>query len=173
MTYSASENTETTLSTAFKEWAVICRAIATGRQDIILRKGGIVEPGGSFQLVAENFYLFPTFVHQSKDHLIPSAQDLLLTIDDDRPRPGSVELRHLIHVTDSYTIHKSDQLAALRPRHIWSDTIVNERFHRWEENLHVLVVTVSDVKPIIRIPWDDSYGGCKSWITFDPKRHRE
>lgn len=57
MTYSASENTETTLSTAFKEWAVICRAIATGRQDIILRKGGIVEPGGSFQLVAENFYL--------------------------------------------------------------------------------------------------------------------
>ena len=67
--------------TAFKEWAVICRAITTGRQDIILRKGGIVEPGGSFQLLAESFLLFPTFVHQSKEHLIPTALVLSIKCD--------------------------------------------------------------------------------------------
>ena len=160
-------------STAFKEWAVICRALITGRQDIILRKGGIVEPGGSFQLLADEFYLFPTFVHQSKDHLIPSAQDLLITIDEDRPPEGTVEFRHRIHVTESFTISQPDELAALRPRHVWSDNIVNERFNRWQKNLHVLVVTVSPVTPVIQIPWDDSYGGCKSWITFNSKKQPE
>ena len=154
-------------STAFKEWAVICRALITGRQDIILRKGGIVEPGGSFQLLADEFYLFPTFVHQSKDHLIPSAQDLLITIDEDRPPEGTVEFRHRIHVTESFTICEPEELAALRPRHVWSDAIVTERFHRWEQNLHVMVVTVHPVTPAICIPWEDSYSGCKSWITFD------
>ena len=64
MTNTDSEQQEIFPSTAFKEWAVICRALITGRQDIILRKGGIVEPGGSFQLLADEFYLFPTFVHQ-------------------------------------------------------------------------------------------------------------
>ena len=167
MTNTESAQQETILSTAFKEWAVICRAITTGRQDIILRKGGIVEPGGSFQLLADDFYLLPTFVHQSKDHLIPSAQDLLVTIDGDRPPEGTVEFRHKIHVTESFTISQPDELAALRPRHVWSDAIVNERFNRWEKNLHVIVVTVSPVTPVIQIPWDDSYGGCKSWITFD------
>ncbi|HBU38043.1 MAG TPA: hypothetical protein DEB70_09580 [Planctomycetaceae bacterium] len=157
-------------STAFKEWAVICRALITGRQDIILRKGGIVEPGGSFQLLATEFYLFPTFVHQSEDHLIPSAQDLVANIDEDRPPPGTVEFRHKIHVTESFTICEPDKLAALRPRHVWSDAIVNERFHRWEQNLHVMVVTVHPVTPTICIPWEKSYRGCKSWITFDPNK---
>ena len=162
-----SEHQKIGTSTAFKEWAVICRALITGRQDIILRKGGIVEPGGSFQLLADEFYLFPTFVHQSKDHLIPSAQDLLITIDEDRPPEGTVEFRHRIHVTESFTICEPEELAALRPRHVWSDAIVTERFHRWEQNLHVMVVTVHPVTPAICIPWEDSYSGCKSWITFD------
>ena len=125
--------------TAFKEWAVICRAITTGRQDLILRKVELLSLEAAFQLLAESFLLFPTFVHQSKEHLIPTAQDLLLTIDEDRPQPGTVEFRHRINVTESFTVHESDQLAALRPRHIWSDEIVNERFHRWNKNFMCLL----------------------------------
>ena len=173
MTHPDSEQQDIGPSTAFKEWAVICRAITTGCQDIILRKGGIVEPGGSFQLLANEFYLFPTFVHQSEDHLIPSARDLLITIDEDRPSKGTVEFRHRIHVTESFTIRDQDELATLRPRHVWSDAIVNERFHRWEKTLHVLVVSVYPVTPTICIPWEDSFGGCKSWITFNQHKHRE
>ena len=29
------------LKHAFKEWAVICQALATGRQALVLRKGGV------------------------------------------------------------------------------------------------------------------------------------
>ena len=38
------------LKDAFKEWAVICRALAEGRQALILRKGGIAEAGGDFRV---------------------------------------------------------------------------------------------------------------------------
>ena len=37
------------LPIAFKEWAVICEALALGRQALILRKGGIAETGGAFR----------------------------------------------------------------------------------------------------------------------------
>ena len=38
-----------TLNVAFKEWAVVCQALAAGRQSVILRKGGIAEEGGIFR----------------------------------------------------------------------------------------------------------------------------
>ncbi|NBS89997.1 DUF1802 family protein, partial [bacterium] len=31
---------------ACKEWASVCAALASGRQSILLRKGGIAEPTG-------------------------------------------------------------------------------------------------------------------------------
>ena len=38
------------LQHAFKEWAVICYCLAKGKQAIILRKGGLAEPGGESKL---------------------------------------------------------------------------------------------------------------------------
>ena len=53
-----------TLSIAFKEWAVICRALAEGRQSLILRKGGIAEAGGQFRPEHDRFLLYPTYFHE-------------------------------------------------------------------------------------------------------------
>ena len=47
---------------ALKEWAVICRALAEGRQSLLLRKGGIAEAGGAFQVEQPRFWLLPTYV---------------------------------------------------------------------------------------------------------------
>ncbi|HYV35699.1 MAG TPA: DUF1802 family protein, partial [Gemmataceae bacterium] len=44
------------LKHAFKEWAAICKALAEGRQGLILRKGGIAEPGGDFQIEHTRFW---------------------------------------------------------------------------------------------------------------------
>lgn len=151
---------------AFKEWAVICRALAAGRQDVILRKGGIVEPGGQFRLEAREFFLLPTFLHQSADTILPAAHDLLVDIEADRPPPGVVVFTHRVEVTDAFVVTNAADLAPLRSRHIWSDAVVDERFQRWQERLDVLVVKVSPLPTRLEVPWDDSYGGCKSWVTL-------
>jgi len=149
---------------AFKEWAVVCRALASGRQDVILRKGGIVEPGGQFRLESREFFLLPTFVHQSAESLVPDARPLLDDIAADRPPEGRVCFAHSAQVTDAFVVTDEAALAALRPRHIWSDAIVAERFNRWERRLDVLVVKVTPLPAPRYFPWHDSYGGCKSWV---------
>ncbi|MFM8953177.1 MAG: DUF1802 family protein [Planctomycetaceae bacterium] len=154
----------THLRTAFKEWAAICRALARGRQDVILRKGGIVEPAGGFRVEQPEFLLMPTFLHQSAEQLIPEARDLLDGIDADRPPEGAVVFTHVARVGEALRIRSLAELAAFRPRHVWSDAVVAERFHRWQDELHVLVVDVQPLPEPLTVPWHDSFGGCKSWI---------
>jgi len=149
---------------AFKEWAVICRALASGQQDVILRKGGIVEPDGQFQLEADDFLLLPTFLHQSAESLMPAARPLLATIEADRPPAGSVVFTHRAQITDAFVITKLADLKPLRSRHVWSDQVVEERFQRWQERLDVLVVAVRPLPHPLQLPWYESYAGCKSWV---------
>ena len=151
-------------TTAFKEWAVICRALAAGRQDVILRKGGIVEPAGGFTVAAREFLLLPTFVHQAPESLVPEARDLLLDIDADRPPAGSVVFRHRARIREAHRVTSLEGLAAWRDRHVWSDSVVVERFQRWRDELHVLVVDVEPLAEPLVHPWHDDYGGCRSWV---------
>jgi hypothetical protein len=51
-------------SVGFKEWALVCEALGTGRQSIILRKGGIAEGRDGFSFQHREFFLFPTFFHE-------------------------------------------------------------------------------------------------------------
>jgi hypothetical protein len=152
------------MRTAFKEWAAICRALASGRQDVILRKGGIVEDGGEFRADHGSFLLLPTFLHQSPESLTPDARELLVGIDGDRPPEGSVVFRHAARVLAARRVVRFEDLAAYRGRHVWSDAVVTERFHRWKDELHVLEVEVSHLPSPVTMPWHDSYGGCRSWI---------
>ncbi len=152
---------------AFKEWAVICRALASGRQDVILRKGGIVEPGGEFRAEHDEFLLLPTFVHQSPESLAAGARDLLVGVDADRPPEGTVVFRHRARVRESRRVLRLEDLAAYRDRHVWSDATVAERFHRWKDELNVLVVEVAPLPAPLTLPWHESFGGCKSWVELE------
>lgn len=156
--------TQTAFQTAFKEWAVICRALAQGRQRVILRKGGIVEPGGQFELAHREFLLMPTFLHQSSESLVPDARDLLVDIDADRPPEGTVVFRHRARVVNAVRIESADSLARFRGQHVWADHVVAERFHRWRDELHVLEVEVDALPQPLVVPWRESFGGCKSWV---------
>ena len=159
------------MQSAFKEWAVICRALVQGRQRVILRKGGIVEPGGQFELAHREFLLLPTFLHQSAESLVPEARDLLVDIDADRPPEGTVVFRHRAHVIDAVRIESLDDLAQFRGEHVWADHVVAERFHRWRDELHVLTVGVSALPEPLVLPWRESFAGCKSWVDLDPMPH--
>lgn len=149
---------------AFKEWAAVCRALATGRQDVILRKGGILEPGGQFRLASREFLLFPTFLHQSAEQLVPEARHLLADLDADRPVSGGVVVTHWASVSDAVRVTDLADIARFRGRHVWTDAVVAERFHRWKDELHVLEVVVQPLPAAVTVPWHDDYGGCTSWI---------
>src|SRR5215831_9477184 len=100
------------LKHAFKEWAVICEALALGRQALILRKGGIAENSGSFRLEHTQFWLFPTYIHQQAAGIVPDAFPLLESAKADRPKEGLMRLDHFAVVTGFYLIH--DMVGALR-----------------------------------------------------------
>src|SRR5262245_26215932 len=88
----------TDLRVAFKGWAVICAAVARRRQAVILRKGGIAEPGGAFRVEHDRFWLLPTYLHQQEAGVIEAYHDLLRQTLADRPPEGVVRLTHFAEV---------------------------------------------------------------------------
>jgi hypothetical protein len=151
---------------AFKEWAVVCRALAEGRQIVILRKGGIAEGPRGFEVTDREFFLFPTYLHQSAEGVAPEWRDRLAAASVD-PAPGQVILSHYAEVSSWVRVRTLEKLRALRGLHIWSDAIVEERFHRWaEESVVALMVRVHALPRPAVVKSLESYAGCKSWITL-------
>ena len=74
---------------ALKEWAVVCRALEEGRQVLLLRKGGILEYRQGFKVRHDRFLLFPTYEHQSRDHLQADYANKLEEVLKDQPTLGT------------------------------------------------------------------------------------
>ena len=149
---------------AFKEWAVVCRALACGEQALIVRKGGIIEEGGEFRPDRPEFLLFPTYAHQSPDSVVAKARPWLLELDDEQPETGTVDFRNFAVVTDALRVHSLAAVLALRGLHIWSDDVVEERFHRWRDSIYALVVRVYELPKKATLELCEEYTGCKSWV---------
>jgi hypothetical protein len=150
---------------AFKEWAVVCRALAQGRQILILRKGGIAEGPRGFEVTDREFFLFPTYLHQAPASVVPEWRDALASCVD--PNPGRVSISHHAVVSSWLRIGSIEKLRALRGMHIWSDEQVEERFHRWsEESVTALLVRVHALPRPVVLDAIPDYAGCKSWITL-------
>lgn len=150
---------------AFKEWAVVCRALATGRQILILRKGGIAEGPRGFEVTDREFFLFPTYLHQAPESVVPEWRRTLEACVD--PAPGRVSIEHYAVVSSWLKIAAVEKLRALRGLHIWSDAQVEERFHRWsQDGVIALMVRVYALPRPVVIDALPGYAGCKSWITL-------
>jgi hypothetical protein len=153
------------MNIAFKEWAVVCDALAGGRQVLILRKGGISEDEGIFRPDYDAFLLFPTYFHQSPESVIPEARPALARLHTHGAESDAVTLSHWGHVTDALEVKSLEALQALRGLHIWSDTVVEERFRRWRtDSVYALIVRVHALRRPLRLPMHPSYAGCKSWV---------
>lgn len=152
---------------AFKEWAVICRALAEGRQALILRKGGIAENGGAFQIEHTRFWLYPTYVHQQKDGITPPTAPLLEQTEADRPPQGTVRLSHFAEVTGIYHIHNIVGAWRLEGLHGWSQETVQARFEYRAPGLYVLPVRVYHAARVFELTETADYAGCRSWVELD------
>jgi hypothetical protein len=157
----------TALRHAFKEWAVICRALASGRQAVILRKGGIAEDGGAFRVERDRFWLYPTFVHQQADGVVPQARPLLDEALADRPPEGTLRLSHFADVAGVWRTNNLGEIEKLAGLHCWSGATVRARFAYRRPGLFVLAVRVRRVPRPLDLPEAPRYGGCKSWVELE------
>lgn len=149
---------------AFKEWAVVCEAVARGRQRILLRKGGIHEERGLFVPEHDTFWLYPTRFHQSPDELLPDASDLLDALPEREPESGTVALRELVTVTHIAYLHAESQLDRLDGYHILSSDVVRQRFHHRQLGLYVLgIESLRSIEPVV-VEETLDFAGCKTWV---------
>jgi hypothetical protein len=155
------------LKYALKEWAVICRALAEGRQALLLRKGGIAEKSGDFLVEHQRFWLFPTYVHQQERGIVPEAQPLLEQVLTERPPPGIVRLSEFAEVTGVYHVKKLLPAQMLAHLHLWSDETVEQRFAYRYPGLYVLPVRVYRAAEVLELPDTAGYQGCRSWVELD------
>jgi hypothetical protein len=155
------------LGYAFKEWAAICNALAAGRQSIILRKGGIAEAKGGFQLEHTRFWLFPTYVHQQSSAIKPEALPLLHQAELERPSFGTIRLTHFAEVTGVYHLHDIVGALLLDPLHVWSAETVQARFTYRHPGLYVLAARVYRAAEAHDLADTPYYAGCRSWVELE------
>src|SRR5688500_5054181 len=63
-----------TLDVGLNERPTVCTSIEAGRQIVLLRKGGIWESAGAFEVEHKRFLFFPTYVHQKPEMLKEAAR---------------------------------------------------------------------------------------------------
>lgn len=155
------------MASGFKEWQVVCDALASGRQSIILRKGGIHEGRSGFSFAQESFFLFPTRFH-NQDQFVREGS---VTAQPEWTIGETVSLTHYCEALWAKTLTDWSKVAALEPYHIWTEETIRQRFD-WEGkgmasgSIHVALVRVEALAKPWEFPYEAKHGGCRSWVTL-------
>ena len=153
----------TAISVAFKEWAVVCGALATARQVIVLRKGGIDEGHDGFHVAHARFALWPTFAHQQSGGIVDEARPLLDEALAARPAIGVGRIELVASVSRVFEVADERSALALRDEHILSGDTVLQRFRYRRPGLFVLALRVARLPKAIEIVETTEMAGCRSW----------
>jgi hypothetical protein len=155
----------TSLQTGLKEWATVCHALETGRQVLLLRKGGIYESAGEFEVENREFLFFPTFLHQNLRMLKPEAH---AGYEPHAAEPSRVTLAAAGVVTDIIALESRAAMDALDDEHVWTPPLIDMRFNYRPENpLYLLLVRAYRLHQPVTIDNTPAYAGCKSWVPLD------
>ena len=149
---------------ALKEWAIAVKALEEGKTILLLRKGGIREGGGRFQVKYQQVLLYPTYEHQKPNLLKPEYGSKVTLVTSDW-QPEMVRIGSWAEITDIFSV--TDELIAdrLLPYHIWNDRFVSERLHwKAQQPLYILLLRTYKLPQPLIITYRKEYGCCKSWI---------
>lgn len=151
----------------FKEWQVVCDALASGRQSILLRKGGIHEGRKGFSFAHESFFLFPTRFHALSDQVREGEVKVMPEWQMGEP----ITITHHAEAQWAVTLTDWDKVSVLEPLHIYSEPTVRDRFD-WEGkgmasgSIHVALIRVRKLAQPWTFPYEAGFGGCRSWINL-------
>ncbi len=154
------------MHTALKEWDAQVRALETGRTALIVRKGGIVERNGDFEVEHTRFWLYPTFLHQNPGELRPEFATLLR----DDPQPGQLEIRAFAQVERVWKLTDLELVRSLEPYQCLTAGALERRFkYRDKPWVHALLLRVRTLENPVVIEETPAYAGCVSWVPLGQK----
>src|SRR4051812_18838218 len=116
------------MTAAFKEWAIVVDALGRGEQIFILRKGGIHEGRGGFEMDYSEFLLFPTLFHQQREPVTPGAQKRFDKIAPFPPPADLVRIEYWAQVVEARRLTAFSEVKRLEGQHIWNEQVLAERF---------------------------------------------
>ncbi|NNE94239.1 MAG: DUF1802 family protein [Verrucomicrobiales bacterium] len=157
---------------AFKEWQIVCEALESDEQTVILRKGGISEGKHGFQWLHDRFLLFPTFFHEQLDQVKPMPDGSTRVLKNAAaPKPGTeggrkkISFSLYVEITESGRVTEWRDVQQFESEHIWTEQVIRERFE-WGEEPGISFARVKVHKLPEPILLDDrkSFGGCRSWV---------
>ena len=153
---------------ALKEWATVLEAMGRGEQLVLIRKGGLIEPGSGFELIAKTFVFYPTFEHQAVNYLRPEFRRYFEDASGRRAPGGSVRF-HLAGVAVSSAQSQDPAIVGRLSRfHVYNEDFVTQRL-KWQPDQPLTVVLVRAYRlpaPIQR-PVAAAYAGCTSWVALE------
>ena len=154
------------MQTALKEWAVVDEALGSGDQIVLLRKGGIHEAEGRFEIEHGVFLLYPTYLHQAPELLKPPFR---AGCKDGRSDKGRVTIRHFARVIQSAPAPPTPETADRWDRfHIFSPELIEKRYaYKPERPLWLVIVRVFRLSAPTTVVETPQYAGCRSWVTLD------
>ena len=153
---------------ALKEWSVVIRALTQGRQLLLLRKGGVEEEDGKFQVEHREFVFYPTFEHQHRKYLRAAfLPDFDAAVAGESPNSPEIVLTGFAQVTAVMVAPDFEKLLRLSSFHVWNDAFIEMRYHyKPEKPLYLLLMRVHLMQPV-RIAYRPEYRGCKSWVGLE------
>ena len=151
---------------AFKEWSVVDEALGAGEQTILLRKGGIHERHGRFEVEHDEFLVYPTYLHQKPDLVKPDFRGRCRDSRSDRTK---VTIRHFVRVAGVFQAPASGGSAgSWDALHIYSPALIEKRYqYRPERPLYILLVRAYRLAAATTIHETPQYAGCRSWVELN------
>ncbi|MBD1845485.1 DUF1802 family protein [Cyanobacteria bacterium FACHB-63] len=150
---------------ALKEWSIAIKALEQGETILLLRKGGIREEQGRFEVPFRRVLLYPTYEHQDPALL---KQPNLVDRVESGWHPETIEISSIADITDVFQVSDAEVVRSLLPFHIWNDRFVEERL-KWKPRspLYLLLLRVFRLPQPQKIGYQEAYGGCRSWIEIE------
>jgi hypothetical protein len=154
----------TSTTRALKEWNVAVNALEAGKTIMLLRKGGIREQAGHFNVPDKQVLLYPTFEHQQPDLLKPDFATQVKTVESGW-HPQTVRIGSWAEITDVLLVAWEPAIEAVFSAHIWNQKFVDDRLN-WKKNqpMYILLLRTYQLATPLEIPYIAKYGGCRSWI---------
>jgi hypothetical protein len=165
---------------ALKEWAVICRELESGRQTILLRKGGLAEARSGFDVPCRHFWFYPTHFHERTQGTVERAQaaDTMSSASAAGAGPptgtghqgaatgGLVPIHLLGEVVEAQELTREEDALALAGHHAWTEATIRQRFAYRRPGLWLILVRVWRRPTPWHVIESAAMAGCKSWLTL-------